>query len=378
MQLVYSFQVHKTNNKELFKYFEEQCLYSANLYNQTSILLKKGMETKEYENICSLDKKLKELNENNFYRKLEKAQVAQQTIKLAQKSWQTFFKGLKTYFKNKSKFRGKPKEPKEVKNYPLVFTNQCSKIKEGRIYLSKKVNFYIPQYETYKERISKYQQIRIVPKGSFFNVEIIYNVDNEINDFLNENKFASIDLGVNNLCTLFLENEHPELISGRKIKSINHFYNKSKAKLKKKQNNKDLFKKKLNKLYSHRENFIKDHFHKISKYIVNRLLSYKIGTLVIGYNQGWKDSINIGRKNNQKFTCIPYFKLISFLKYKCEMIGINLQINEEAYTSKCDSMSFEEVKKHDVYSGRRVKRGLFQSSIGKLLNADVNGALNIL
>ena len=103
-----------------------------------------------------------------------------------------------------------------------------------------------------------------------------------------------------------------------------------------------------------------------------------IGNIVVGYNRDWKDSIRIGHRNNQTFVSIPYLKLIQYLDYKCKLVGINLILHEEGYTSKCDSLTLEKVEKHDVYSGKRIKRGLFQSCIGKLINADVNGSINIL
>ena len=118
--------------------------------------------------------------------------------------------------------------------------------------------------------------------------------------------------------------------------------------------------------------------HKASRIVVNILIAHNIGNLVVGYNKGWKDSINIGKRNNQTFYYIPYYLLLNYLKYKCEMAGINLIVHEESYTSKCDGLALEPIQKHDGYLGQRIKRGLFQSSCGKLINADVNGALNIL
>ena len=99
--------------------------------------------------------------------------------------------------------------------------------------------------------------------------------------------------------------------------------------------------------------------------------------LIVGYNKGWKTGVNMGKKNNQKFTQIPFARLISYLEYKCRLSGIEFVVNEESYTSKCDALALEPISKHDSYLGKRIKRGLFQSSVGKLINADVNGALNI-
>ena len=118
--------------------------------------------------------------------------------------------------------------------------------------------------------------------------------------------------------------------------------------------------------------------HKISKHIVATLVKHNVDTLICGKNDGWKDSIHIGKQNNQTFVQIPHDTFISYLRYKCEMQGITFITNEESYTSKCDALAREEICNHDKYLGKRTKRGLFQSSVGKLLNADVNGALNIM
>ena len=168
------------------------------------------------------------------------------------------------------------------------------------------------------------------------------------------------------------------MFNGKQIKAKNQYFNKEISRLKSCLSNNQKSSKQIKNLYNKRNNQLTDIFHKLSKRIVNLLVENKIGNLVVGYNKGWKDSINLGKRNNQTFVSISYEKLINYLKYKCEMIGINLIINEESYTSKCDSLALEEIKKHEAYLGKRIKRGLFQSSIGKLINADVNGSLNIL
>ena len=129
---------------------------------------------------------------------------------------------------------------------------------------------------------------------------------------------------------------------------------------------------------NNRRNFwIEDKIHKISRWIINFCINNNIGNIVIGLNKGWKQDINLGKKNNQKFVEIPFSKLIDKISYKGKLIGINVQTTEESYTSKVDHLAFETLKKHDVYLGKRNKRGLFQSSVNKLLNADVNGAIGI-
>ena len=121
-----------------------------------------------------------------------------------------------------------------------------------------------------------------------------------------------------------------------------------------------------------------DYIHKSTTVLVNQLVSNDISNLVIGYNKGWKQDINIGTRNNQNFIQIPFYKVISQLEYKCKLVGIKVELQEESYTSKCSFLDNEEVKKHEVYKGIRIKRGLYVSSEGKEINADLNGAMNIL
>jgi putative transposase len=296
------------------------------------------------------------------------------------KDIKSYIKSIKDYSKNKSKYKGCPKLPNYKKDHNiLIYTNQCSNIKEGYIHLSKTLKIYIPQWSKYKENLSTFKQIRIIPKKNYIKIEIIYDKD-IVNSELNSNEYSSIDLGINNLVTLITSNDCPLLFNGKQIKSINQLFNKKLSKLQGIKDKQGIKKttKNINKLYEKRENLINDLFHKISRFIVNYLIKNKIGNLIIGYNKNWKDSISLGRKNNQSFVHIPYLKLMSYLKYKCKSVGINLIENEESYTSKCDSLSLEKIGKHDSYSGRRIKRGLFQSSIRRLINADVNGSLNIL
>ena len=177
---------------------------------------------------------------------------------------------------------------------------------------------------------------------------------------------------------MILPNNKPILFNGKQIKSKNQYFNKEISKLKSKLTNNQKSSKQIKNLYIKRNNQLTDIFHKLSRIIVNKLVNNKIGNLVVGYNKGWKDSINLGTRNNQTFVSISYEKLLNYLKYKCEMIGIKLIITEESYTSKCDSLSLESIEQHENYIGKRIKRGLFQSLTGRLINADVNGSINIM
>jgi putative transposase len=187
-----------------------------------------------------------------------------------------------------------------------------------------------------------------------------------------------MDLGLNNLGTVGSNVVKPFIINGKPLKSINQFYNKRVSNLKSKLTNGKKTSKRIKSLTDKRNNKIKDYLHKASTILVNQLVSNDLNTLIIGNNKGWKQDINIGKRNNQSFVQIPYSTFIKMIEYKCKLVGINVLITEESYTSKCSFLDSEDIKKQKEYKGKRIKRGLFKSSEGVLINADVNGSLNIL
>ncbi|AIS51798.1 transposase, IS605 OrfB family [Thermoanaerobacter kivui] len=134
----------------------------------------------------------------------------------------------------------------------------------------------------------------------------------------------------------------------------------------------------IKKLSIKRDNKIKDLMHKISRFIVNWCKQYDVDTLVVGYNSGWKQEIELGKINNQNFVSVPFYDFINMLKYKCEEEEINFILVEESYTSGCSFLDGEEVNKTNYNPHRRIKRGLFKSNKGILINADVNSAYNII
>lgn len=380
MRLVYKFNNYQ-NNEELFRL----CRISKDLYNQALYIINTNLKTENrFTFYDELDKVLKvtpNLDGEINYRKL-KAQVSQQCLKILDKSVKGYVKSIKDWSKHKEKYRGKPKLPnyKQKDGYnQLIYTNQCSAIKDGKVYFSRTLYVDIPQWKKYKDKLADFQQIRVNPKDGYTEIEIIYESP-EYNEDVDQKRFASIDLGLGNLVTMVTDFSEPIIYSGKQIKSKNQFFNKRISSLKSiaETDNKKHSTKQIKSLWDKRDKQLNDVFHKLSRHIVNTLIQNHVGNLIIGYNNGWKDSINIGRVNNQNFVMVPFDKLIFYLKYKCETVGIMVIENEESYTSKCDALALETICKHDEYKGKRVKRGLFQSSIGKLINADVNGALNIM
>lgn len=361
---------HIIMNSEIFQILT---YYSKNLYNYANYLIRQHFfDTGEMLNEFDLSLKLARENQVD-YRAMPTAQSAQQTIKLLFKNWKSTFRALKDYKLNPKKYLGKPKLPKYLKkdgHTILIFTNQNIRVKNGYIHFPKK-----SKIEPIKTKVtSKIKQVRVIPQATCFVVEVVYEKNiQKVN--LVEDTYLSIDLGVNNLVTTFNNiGENPFIINGKIIKSINQYYNKRKAKLMSFIGNKGVSNK-INSLTHKRECKIDDYLHKSSREIIDYCTKHKISNIIIGNNKNWKQNVNIGKKNNQNFVSIPFLKLIQMITYKAEEVGIKVKITEESYTSKIDHLADEEMKHQKKYLGKRVKRGLFKSSIGKFLNADVNGAI---
>ena len=230
------------------------------------------------------------------------------------------------------------------------------------------------------------KQIRLVPKNGYIVLEFIHEVPG-IKPKTDNKKYMSIDLGINNLCSCSSNIISSFIINGKPLKSINQFYNKHVAKYKSICETVNHIKtsKQIQRLNYKRNNKIEDYFHKVSRYIVNQLVSNDINTLVIGHTNYWKQDTKLGKKINQNFVQIPFNKLIQMLSYKCKLVGINCIIQEESYTSKASFIDNDHIPVFNSatelnykFSGQLVKRGLYCSKDGIKINADINASLNIL
>ena len=304
--------------------------------------------------------------------------IARGVLRTLDANWQSFFSCIKKWKTNKELFKGKPNlpkySPKDGKFTALFYETAILKPKNGKIGLSS-LKLRIPV-----QTKNKVIEVQVIPtKTNKYKINIVY--DYTENELKKDNKnYCSIDLGINNLMTVTSNKQgiNPLVINGKPLKSINQFYNKQKAKYQSELPKDIKTSKRIQKLTFKRNNRVNDYLHKSTNYIVNFCLKNELNTIVIGYNEFWKQKVNIGKVNNQKFVQIPFERLLSILEYKCQKYGLNILSNEESYTSKCSFLDLEEIKKHDVYLGKRVKRGLFISSNGKLINSDVNGSYNIL
>jgi len=356
-----------------FEDLQNICKLSKNLYNVALYKIRQQFfEDGKFLTAFSLDGILRK-EQNIDYNALPQ-KVSQQTLKIVEQNFKSFFALLK--LKNKGKYKKKVKLPKYLDKdgeYITVYTNQAiskKALKEGFIQFSK-TNIRI------KTAVEDVQQVRIVPKGNHLVVEVLYVVkEKELKE--DNGRYCSIDLGVNNLSTIGSNVLKPIIINGKPLKSINQYYNKQLAKLKSELKNEKKTSRRIKSLTVKRNNKVNDYLHKASKLIVNYLVSNNISTLVIGKNKEWKQNANIGKRNSQNFIQIPHTRFIEMLTYKCKLEGITVIIKEESYTSKCSFMDNEPIKKHKVYLGKRIERGLFKTKEKRLINADLNGSLNIL
>ncbi len=254
----------------------------------------------------------------------------------------------------------------------VFFTKNQFKIKGDFIAFPKKSK--LPPLKT---KVTNIAQVRIVPQATCFVIEVVYNIEKAINENLKKEKFLALDLGLDNLATSINNvGLRPFIVNGKVLKSVNQMYNKTRAELQSYVGNRGTSNR-IRELTHYRNNFIEDKLHKVSRFIVDYAVENEMGIIAIGKNKGWKDSINIGAKNNQNFCSIPHAKLIDKIRYKAELVSIEVIVTEESYTSKIDHLSFETLGKQENYLGKRKHRGLFQSATKKLINADVSGAIGI-
>ena len=364
----------KSNNKH-YNDLKRLCRLSKNLYNATLYAIRQYFfETNKYLSYTAIDRIFKETN-NIDYRSLP-IQTAQQTMRLADSNFKSFFRLLK--LKQTGKYNKKINIPHYLDSegyYTLIYTRQQlgKKLQSGII----KLPLSDIKFHTNKTNI---KQIRFIPKGTYIIMEVIYEAK-EYELKINNGNYAGIDLGITNLATIAFNNSKIYIINGRPVKSINQYYNKKKAHLQSQLKNTKTSKR-IKKLTLKRNTKIKDYFHKATSYIVNQLVSGLINTVIIGQNKDWKQDINIGKQTNQSFTSIPHSTFINMLKYKCRLKGITVICIEESYTSKASFLDNDFIPnlnaKNVTFSGNRVKRGLYKSNKGELLNADVNGTFNII
>ena len=365
-------------NHKLYSICDELCFKSKNLYNAALFEFRqsyfdKDLDTLTWQNINRI------FNQNNQfdYRELP-SKVSNTVLKKLGNNISSFWSLVK-----KSDYDKKVRLPKYLHKtdgrFIVEFNKQTFSNKRddnnNLIICKSSLDLRIPT------KVENPQQIRIVPKTGYYVIEVIYEIKE--NQFKQNQRIAAIDLGLNNLATVVTnDGDNPILISGKKIKSINQYYNKMTSKQKSLLPNNIFTSKSLDRLWLKRNNKISYEIHKVTKFLANYFDERDVSKVIIGNNSGWKNGINLGRRNNQNFVNIPYTKFINQLTYKCQLLGITVITREESYTSKASFLDYDEIPNYKAeikpkFSGKRVKRGLYRSTTRKI-NADVNGAYNIM
>jgi putative transposase len=322
MQLVKQIQMKRS------KLLDEITFESKNLFNVATYTVRKRFFEERY--WIHYNELWKLLRNHEAYQKLQKmcgAHPPQQVLKQVDRNFKSFFKAIKIWKTSPTKFTSMPKLPyyKRKNGHNIVyFTALQCRLKDGHVLLTNKImKMGFPKLKTDREYA---KGVRIIPYGDRYNIELIY--DYEPKDLhLDKNNVIGVDLGLTNIVTTSDNiGGKPLIIKGGVLKSVNQFYNKQLAKYKSlsKIYNKKHVTNRILRLHRKRNNKVKDFFHKTSRKVIDHCIEHNIGTIVVGYNEGWKQSINIGKKNNQNFVSVPFLKFIQQIEYKAEMVGIEV------------------------------------------------------
>ena len=389
MYLTLKQQVKHLSKKE-FKILKYLCHIAKNLTNEAIYNIRQYyFNEKKYLNYQKNYSLLK--NSPNY--KLLNSNMAQQILKEVDGSFKSFFSLIKLAEKGKYNFKDiKLPNYLDKKGFTTLIIGFV-RLNENKLTIPysnlfskehKKIEINIPPILVDK----KIKEIRIIPKlnARFFEIQYTYEVK-EIQRELNKNNALAIDLGINNLTTCVTNNGKSFIIDGRKLKSINQYYNKINAKLQSIKDKQKIERMTLRqkRITRKRNNRINDYLSKAVRIIINYCLNNDIGNIVLGYNNDFQRNSNAGSVNNQNFVNIPYGKLRDKLEYLSKLYGIEFKLQEESYTSIASFFDKDEIPIYNkdnsqeyIFSGKRIKRGLYKTKKGYLLNADCNGALNIL
>jgi putative transposase len=378
MQLVERHVIKRTDPR--FKTIDAATFASKNLYNAANYVVRQSfIHEGVYLNYHEMDRRMQD---HEAYRALP-AKVAQWVLRLLDKNWQSFFEALSAWQADPTKFQGHPKLPgykdKRQGRNLLIYTTQALSVPALR------QGVIVPSMLGIRVQSNQQnvQQVRIVPRTEFYVVEVIYE-QAPVQAAVDPALHAGCDIGIDNLATLASDKPGfiPRIVNGRPVKSINQFYNKRRAELQSQLGHKGTSHR-MERLTTRRTRRIDHYLHMASRRIIDLLVAEGIGTLVIGKNPLWKQEVNLGRRTNQQFVAIPHARFIAMLTYKAELVGVQVLVTEESYTSKAsfldgDPLPIYSARDIPVFSGRRVKRGLYRAADGTPLNADVNGAYNII
>jgi putative transposase len=367
-----------------FKQIDEAAFASKNLYNAANYLVRQSFIFQDVylDNV----KVFQQIKSHEAYVSLPR-KVSNQVLIQLDKAWKAFFAAMKEWREHPEKFTGRPKLPRY--KHKTAGRNLLA-YEKGAIWkreLSRGIIAVSGLGELVKTKQTRQSvdQVRIVPKGDHYVIEVIYQCEAKpaaVDPFL----FAALDMGVNVLAALTSNKAGfiPRLLNGRPLKSINQLYNKRRAHWQKKlAKGKHFTSHHLDRLTTKRNRRVQHYLHTASRRIIDLLVAEGIGTLIIGKNPFWKQEVEMGRKNNQEFVQIPHARFIEILSYKATLVGIRVVLTEESYTSRASFLDRDELPVYDPerteeprFSGRRDGRW-YRTTECRLIHADVNGSYNI-
>jgi putative transposase len=380
MQLVEQHVITRTDSR--FASIDRAAFASKNLYNAALYEMRQAFIFRG-ERLC-YEELYHRMKEHEAYRMLPR-KVSQQVLKQLDKAWKAYLAACAEWREDPSKFLGHPKLPKykdkqQGRNL-LVYTAQAlakPALKRGQI-----VPSGLPI--TVKTNQKDIAQVRIVPRSGYYVVEVIYERAIELAP-VNPTLMASIDIGVNTLAAVTANKVGfvPRLVNGRPLKSINQFYNKRKTELQAQLPKEQDWTARLERMTTQRTRRIDHYLHTASKRVIDLLIEEGIGTLIIGKNLNWKQECQMRKKDKQHFVQLPHARFIDMLSYKAKLVGIQVVLQEESYTSQASFLdgdvlpTYGQVEEEPIFSGKRLTRGMYRAGSGLRFNADVNGSYNIL
>ena len=366
------------------------CSVARKLGNQAVYIQRQKIFAKEpWLNRVKLDQAVR-LTSAELYKSMPSAASAQRQTQIIHEQFVSWHEAKKAFLADPSKFKAMPRLPGYSKKYrTFVVGRNGYKIVDGELILTDKKKVGFPALKirscdnqpfNAKTNETVIGDVRIVPHGNAFFIELTYKVNCSTTVLLDGSRACLVDIGLRNIVTLAstASGIRPVVVKGGKLKSINAMYNKDVASLQ----SHDKKAHRLTKIMK-RTCRINDVMHKVSHYVVQFCLRNDLGTIIIGHNEGWKQNINLGKVNNQNFVYVPFNRLIQMIRYKADAYGIKVIVREESYTSRQSALDFDLLPNYGdknadqvQSSGKRI-RGLFIRSNGQKINADVNACLNI-
>ena len=373
-------------NHELYRTLDDLTFKAKNLYNHGLYLYRqsyfeyKKNHDKPVLSWVEIDKNLRKQGHEDI--RALPAKVANAVLKNLGESITSYWKLVR--LKRKGGLGQKPGLPRYLHKtngrYPLSFNYQTFGSKRGTnnelILCPKGINIPIPT------KVDNPKQVRVVPNRNNFVIEVIYNVEEQ--ELKSTSRYAGIDLGVDNFATVtFSTQNKPLIIKGLELKSINQSYNRLISKAQSLLPGTQKTSKSIHRLWSRRSWILQTRIHQMTAFLTTLFDEMQIETVFIGKNKNWKQGVPFGKAVKQRFAYLPYETFIEQLRYKCQLRGITVVVQEESYTSKASFLDNDNIPvygetENPRFSGRRIKRGLYRTSTGRLINADVNGSYNIL